>query len=202
MLRRLIPRSARSKAIAGILGVMAAGAGAFAATNWIVGLNSGSSAEGRSGSVANLTIAAVASPSPTNLLYPGATGDVVATITNPNAFPVTVTAVNLPTSTTYAGGYTTSALLTAQSGCSTTTSYVAWSYATTTSGSSHVLNSALVVGANATLTVTFANASSMTTASPTACENTYFSMPSLTGVTATAGPGTATASPATDYWSS
>ncbi len=202
MLQRFVPHSARSKAISGVIGVMAAGAGAFAATNWIVGLNSGSNAESRSGSVSNLTISAVASPVPTNLLYPGASGDAVVTITNPNSFPVTVTAVNLPTSTTYAAGYTTSALTTAQSGCSATTSDVAWNYATTSSGSSHTLNAALVVAANASLTVTFTNDSSMTTASPANCESTYFSMPSLTGVTATAGGGTATTSPATDYWNS
>ena len=62
--------------------------------------------------LADLTITAVASPSPTNILYPGGTGDVVVTITNPNAFPVTITALNLPTNTTYATGYTTSSLTT------------------------------------------------------------------------------------------
>lgn len=202
MLEKFIPRTTRAKAISGVVGVMAAGAGAFAATNWVVGLGGGSNALSQSASVSNLTINAVASPSPSNLLFPGGTGDVVATITNPNSFPVTVTAVNLPTSTTYAGGFTTSGLGTAQTGCSTTTSYVAWNYATATSGSSHTLNSPLVVAANGTLTVTLTNDAQMTTASPTQCENTYFSMPSLTGVTATAGGGTATTSPATDYWNS
>jgi hypothetical protein len=116
---------------------------------------------------------------------------------------VTVTAVNLPTSTTYATGYTTSALTATQTGClAATPSYVLWNYATGTSGSSHTLNSPLVVAGNGTLTVTFTNDASMTTASPSACQNTYFSMPSLTGVTATAGGGTATTSPATDYWNS
>ncbi len=201
VLERFIPRSTRSKAIAGVLGVAAAGAGAFAATNWLVGLNSGSNAEGQSATVGNLTISAIASPAASNLLYPGGNGDVVATITNPNSFPVTVTAVNLPASTVYATGYSTSALTGAVTGCSATTSDVLWNYAST-SGSSHTLNNALVVGANASLTVTFTNDASMTTASPTACENIYFSMPSLTGVTATAGGGTATTSPATDYWNS
>jgi hypothetical protein len=43
----------------------------------------------------------------------------------------------------------------------------------------------------------------MTTASPAACENTFFSMPSLTGITASATAGaTATPSPATDAWTS
>lgn len=173
-----------------------------AATNWTVGLTGGSSGEAQSGTVSNISIAAVASPSATNLLYPGGSGDVVATITNNNAFPVTITGVNLPTNTTYASGFTTSALSTAQTGCSSTTSDVIWNYATATSGSAHTLTSALTVAANGTLTVTFTNDASMTSSAPAACENTFFSMPSLTGVVATAGAGTATTSPATDAWTS
>jgi hypothetical protein len=46
------------------------------------------------------------------------------------------------------------------------------------------------------------NGASMTAAVPAACEATYFSMPSLTGVTATGGAGTTTTSPATDSWTS
>ncbi len=82
---------------ASVLGVAAAGAVAFAATNWIVGLGSGSSGESQSANVSNLTVTAVASPAAGNLLFPGSAGDVVAKITNPNSFPVTVTAVTLPT---------------------------------------------------------------------------------------------------------
>ena len=74
-------------------------AGAYAATNWVVGLNAGSSGEGQSATIANLTITAVASPAPGNLLYPGGTGDVVVTIANPNPYPVTITAVQLPANT-------------------------------------------------------------------------------------------------------
>ena len=99
-------------------GVLLAGVGAYAATNWVVGLNAGSSGEGQSATISNLTITAVASPAATNLLYPGGTGDVVVTISNPNPYPVTITAVQLPTNTTYATGYTTSALTTTQTGCS------------------------------------------------------------------------------------
>ncbi len=80
----------------------------------------------------------MASPAATNLLYPGGTGDVVVTIANPNPFPVTITAVQLPTNTTYATGYTTSALTTTQTGClASTPSGVTWTFATTTSGTSH-----------------------------------------------------------------
>ena len=157
--------------------------------------------------MSNLTIAAVASPAAGNLLFPGGGGDVVVTISNPNPFPVTITAVQLPTNTTYAAGYTTSALSTTQSGClAATPSDVIWNYSTGSSGSSHALTALLVVGAsgnaNNPLTVTLTNDASMTAAAPSACENTYFSMPSLTGVSATGGGATPTTTPVTDSWTS
>jgi hypothetical protein len=197
----------RTKFLSAVLGAALAGGGAYAATTWIVGLNSNSSGQGQSATVTNLSISAVASPSPTNLLYPGGNGDVVVTITNPNPFPVTVTSVNLPTNTTYAQGYTSSSLTTTQTGClSTTPSDVIWNYSTATSGTSHTLTTALTVGAsgnaNNPLTVTFTNDASMTTAAPAACENTFFSMPSFTNITATGGAATVTTSPTTDSWTS
>ena len=179
-----------------ILGAAVAATGVYAATNWIVGLAGGSSGQAASGSVTNLSIAAVAAPSASNLLYPGGTGDVVLTISNPNPFPVTVTAVNLPTSTTYATGYTTSALTTTQVGClAASPSYVSWNYATAVSGSSHTLTSPVTVGPsgnpNNPLTLTLTNDASMTSAAPAACEGTFFSLPALTGVSASGGAGSA-----------
>ena len=149
----------------------------------------------------------MASPAASNLLYPGANGDVVVSISNPNPFPVTITAVGLPTDTTYATGYTTSALTTTQTGClASTPSGVTWNYATGTSGSSHTLTTPLTVSAsgqaNNPLVVTLTNDASMSSSAPAACENTYFSMASFTGVTATGGAATATISPATDGWTS
>ena len=47
------------------------GGGAYAATSWVVNLNSGSSAEGQAATIQNLTVTAVSSPAPTNKLYPG-----------------------------------------------------------------------------------------------------------------------------------
>jgi hypothetical protein len=200
-------RSRKSKVVFAVLGATFAATGAFAATNWIVGLNGGSSGEAQSGTVSNLTITAVATPSATNLLYPGGNGDVVLTITNPNAFPVTVTAADLPTDTVFATGYTTSALTTTQTGClAATPSDVIWNYSTGTTGSAHTLTTALTVGAsgqsNNPLTVTLTNDASMTAAAPAACEATFFSMPSLTGVAASGGTATSTVSPATDSWTS
>jgi hypothetical protein len=189
------------------LGVALVATTAYAATNWVVGLSAGSSGQGQSATVSNLTITAVASPAPTNLLYPGGTGDVVVTISNPNPYPVTITAVQLPTNTTYATGYTTSALTTTQTGClAATPSDVIWNFSTASVGSSHTPTSPLTVGSsgasNNPLVVTLTNDGSMTVGAPAACENAFFSMPSLTGVTATGGSATSTTSPTTDSWTS
>ncbi len=197
-----------TKGISITLGMVLAGVAAYAATNWVVGLSSNSSGEAQSATISNVTIRAVASPAASNLLSPGDTGDVVVTISNANPYPVTITAVQLPTSTTYATGYTTNALTTTQAGClASTPSDVTWSFATTTSGSSHALTTALTVAANGKannpLTVTLTDDASMALSAPLACANTYFSMPSLTGITATGGgTGAATTSPATDGWTS
>jgi len=200
--RRPTGRSVALKVGSGIFGAALVGGGAFGVTNWVIGLNSGSSGEGQAASVTNLTISAVSSPSATNLLFPGANGDVVLTITNPNVFPVTVTGVDLPTNTTYATGYSAAGLTGAISGCSAANSDVFWNYSTATNGSVHTLASPLTIGAASSLTVTLTNDASMTTAAPAACEAAYFSMPSLTGVVATGGSATATTSPTADAWTS
>lgn len=194
--------SRRTKVIAATVGALLAGGGAFAATNWVVGLNAGSAGQAQSATVTNLTISAVASPAATSLLYPGGNGDVVVTITNPNPFPVTVTQVNLPTNLTYAVGYTTSGLTTGQTGCDGTTSLVTWNYSTASSGTAHTLTTALTVGSNSTLTGTFTNDASMALTTPLACVATFFKMPSLTGVAATGGAATVTTGPFTDAWTS
>jgi hypothetical protein len=86
------------------------------------------------------------------------------------------------------------------------TSDVSWNYSTTTSGTAHTLTTPLIVGAsgnaNNPLTVTLSSDASMTSSAPAACEGAYFSMPSLTGVAASGGPGTATSTPAVDGWTS
>ena len=197
----------RTRIVSAVCGIVLAGAGAYAATNWVVGLNAGSSGEGQSATIANLTITAVASPAATNLLYPGGNGDVVVTISNPNPYPVTITAVQLPTNATYATGYTTSALTTTQTGClAATPSGVTWNFSTATSGTTHTLTTAVTVGAsgqaNNPLAVTLTNDASMAATTPAACAATYFSLPSFTGVTATGGAATSTTSPVTDSWTS
>jgi hypothetical protein len=197
----------RAKVIAASFGVAMAGTGVYAATNWVVGVASASSGQARSASNSNLIVSAAAIPAAGGLLYPGATGDVVITIANPNPFPVTITAVQLPTNTTYATGYTTSALTTSQPGClASTPSAVAWNFATSVSGTSHALTTPLTVGSsgapNNPLVVTLSNDATMGISAPSACANAYLSMPSLTGITATGGSAVSTTTPATDGWSS
>lgn len=204
---RELRRRRRVRFVFVLLGALLAGTGVYAVSNWIVGLGGGSSGEAQSADVANLTITAAASPAATNVLYPGGTGDVVVSISNPNPYPVTITAVQLPTNTTYATGYTTNALSLTQTGClAATPSTVVWSFSTGSSGSSHTLTTPLTVGAsgqaNNPLVVTFTNAASMGATAPAACQNTFFSMPSFTGVTATGGAASSTTSPATDAWTS
>src|SRR5947208_12881403 len=141
--------SRRRRFLLALLGAALVAGVAYGTTNWIVGLQGGSSGEGHSGSVSNISITAVASPAAGNLLYPGGSGDVVVSISNPNPFPVTITAVQLPSNTTYATGYTTSGLTTTQTGClAATPSGVTWSYATGSSGSSHTLTASLTVAAS------------------------------------------------------
>ena len=114
--------------------------------------------------------------------------------------------MNLPTNTTYATGYTTSSLTTTQAGClAGTPSGVTWSFATGSSGSSHTFTPLVVAASGQSdnpLVVTLTSDASMASSAPAACESTYFSMPSFTGVTATGGAASATSSPATDGWTS
>lgn len=194
--------SLRAKVVSGVIGTLMAGAAAYAATNWTVSLANGSSAQGQSASINNVTITAVATPTAGNLLYPGGTGDAVLKIQNSNAFPVTITGVQLPTNTTYAVGFSDSALSAPQTGCGSGVSLVGWNFATSSSGSSHTLTTPLTVAANGSLSVTLTNDVTMASATPAACASTYFSLPSFTGITASGGAATATTSPATDAWTS
>jgi hypothetical protein len=188
-----------------LLGLGLIGGAIGATTNWVVGLNDESSAASRSAGVSNLTVMAVATPSPSNVLFPGGTADVVATISNPNPFPVTVTGVELPANTSDATGFASSALSSVQPGClATTPSGVTWNFATSIR-SWHALNSPLTVPAHGEtdnpLTVTFTNDAVMDLSSPAACEGTYFSMPSLSGIAASAGgSGVVTTGPAWEAW--
>ncbi len=129
----------------------------------------------------------------------------MATITNPNPFPVTITAVQLPAKTRYATGYMDRGLSQPEAGCTSATSGVFWDHAGV-GITTHTLQRALTVpaqgaGAEGRLVVTFQGDALMASTAPAACEGTYFLMPALVGVMATAG-GSATTSPAADAWNS
>jgi len=183
-----------------VVGTLLVAGVAFGATSWTVGVNTGKG-ESQSPTLSSITISSVASPAAANLVYAGGFGDVVVTITNPNKAYVTITAVTLPGSSTYGTGYTNSALSSVNSSCTASNSTVIWAYAATTGA--HTLTSPLVVGPNATLTVTFTKDASMGITAPSGCASTYFKMPSLSAITGSAAAtGTATTSPATDSWTS
>jgi hypothetical protein len=196
-------RSRAIVALAAACGFLVATDVAFA-SNWTVGLSGGSSGEAASGAISNLTVTAATSATLTNVLYPGGNGDVVVTITNPNDYPVTITALQFPVNTSTATGYTSPTMTVGNlnAGCTALTSGVTWSYSTGVAGSSHTLTTAIVVGAsgnaNNPLTVTLTDFASMSSASPSTCASTYFSMPSLAGVTATAGGTPVTTTPTSD----
>jgi hypothetical protein len=189
--------------IAGLVGAVIAGATGHAAAGTVVSTGSvaASPISTSQATIANLTITAVAKATPRNALYPGANGDAVIKITNPNPFPVTVTAVQLPTNTTYAAGYRDPQLSSPIAGCAAKTpSGVTWNFATSTRGNSHPLTSPLTVAGNGTLTVTLTKDVRMASTAPAACAGAYFGLPALTGLTAAGGPSAATNGPATDGW--
>lgn len=183
------------------LGAVLAAAGANAATASATGSPTAPSTG--QAAIADLTITAVVSPAAGNLLYPGGTGDAVVKITNPNAFPVTLTAVQLPANTAYAAGYRDLRLSSPIAGCAgSTPSGVRWNFATRTKGSSHLLASPLTVAANGVGFVTLTKDVTMESTAPAACAGSYFALPALTGVTAGRGTAGVTRSPGTDAWTS
>ena len=196
--------SARTTVIGAIVGACLAGGASYAATTWTLARSGTASGGPTSAPVTNLTVSAVAAPTPfpADLLYPGASGDIAATITNPNAFPVTVTAVRLPSNSTYATGYTYPSLSTVRVGCSATTpSGVTWAHATSTNGSTHTLTTPINVAANSHSTITLIDDAAMGVAAPPTRQNTYFVMPPLIGLIASAG-ATSSALGTTDSWTS
>jgi hypothetical protein len=92
-------------------------------------------------------------------LYPGATGNVKITVTNPNSFPVSITTVSQTASTSITSDKGAS--------CNSSTGVTF----TTQSGLS------LALGAGATQTFTLTGAVSMSNASANACQGAVFSIP-------------------------
>jgi hypothetical protein len=133
-------------------------------------------------------------------IYPGGTGDVVVSIANRNDVAVLVTAVDLPSSTTYATGYTTSTHTVLRTGCSSATSGVAWTRSVSGRSSLVPLATPLVIGAHQSATVTMTNGANMRISAPAVCEATYFAMPELIGIGARTDAHPRTSTPAVDSW--
>lgn len=192
----------RTTVIGVALGVTSATAVAIAATNWVVGVNANSSATAQGAGIQPLTVSKITSgPTLTNKLYPGGTGDVTFTISNPNPYPVLVTGITPPSSTTSSNdavGYSNAGLSTGVSGCDAGTSTVQWK----SPGTAVSFGTAFTVGTGAQnqVTVTLTNDATMDASAPLACAGTptgtapnltypgvYFQMQSLSNVTASAG---------------
>ena len=100
----------------------------------------------------------------TDQLYPGATGDVKVKVNNPNAFPVTVTAVD-------ANG----AVSSDKAACTDVGGDV--SKKTGVTFTNQTLSANNVVPANGSLTLTLNNAVSMSNQSVNACQGAVFTTP-------------------------
>jgi hypothetical protein len=120
----------------------------------------------------------VSGGTPTNLLYPGGTGDVAATITNPNAYPVRVTGIS-----------GNGAITSDKPGCDSPSHGVTF---TNQSG-------AWDVPGKGNLGVVLVGAVTMSTDSPDACQGASFSIPlavvGAAGAATAPGPTTTTAAP-------
>ncbi|MDP9336938.1 MAG: hypothetical protein M3Q30_26995 [Actinomycetota bacterium] len=138
------------------VGVTLAASIAFAA--WTTsGSGSGYVAAGSGQNLSTLSVAA----STTSLLYPTGSADVTVKINNPNPYKVLVTSINNGTGSIVSG----SATCDASNGVSYANQSGTWT-----------------VPASGTLTVTLANAASMSNASVDACQGQTFTVPvALTG---------------------
>jgi hypothetical protein len=152
-------RRTMTKVIAGTLttGVILTAGIAFAA--WTAGGSGNGYA--KAATVGALTTVD-ASASTTAQLYPGGTGDVKITVSNPNAFPVTVTGVSGSGTITSNAGAT----------CTNATGVTF----TDTTGLTDV------AAASTTTTITLTNKASMSNSSNNACQGAIFTIPvTLTG---------------------
>ncbi len=159
LLKALASTPARLAVAASVVAMVVAG-GLTTSGAWTVG----GSGDGYAKAVTaqNLTMNVVAAA--TGDLYPGGTGNVRYSVTNPNGFPFTITAVT-------ANGAVTSDNAT----CTTGPTGVSFTNATGLSQ---------LVGANATVVFNLSTAAAMTSASVNACQGATFTLPvTLTATT-------------------
>jgi len=176
-------------------------AGGVTFGSWAVGSDPGNG-YAKAKSSANLTLSD-ASASTTAQLFPGGTGDVLVKVTNPNPFAVTITAIVLPGASQLAAGFRDPQLRSPKPGCGPANSQVTWSDSTS-QPSVHTLDQPLTVGSRTSTTgvldVRLTGAVTMGSGTPAACAQTFFALPSLTGVRASASSRPPTPSPIADRW--
>ena len=196
------------KIVSAVCGSLLVAAGAYAATNWVVGLNAGSSGEGQSATIANLTITAVASPAPGQSPVPGQHRRRRRHHRQPEPVPRDHHGGE-PPDQHHPGRRVHDQRADDGPDRAARTTHERRHLELRHRDQrqlAHADDRRSTVGAsgaaNNPLVVTLTNDALMATASPAACANTFFSMPSLTGVTATGGSATSTTSPATDAWTS
>ena len=152
-------------AIAIAVFAISAGAGAAFAYFGTTGTSSGSA---NVGSMKSVTIAATVG-TPTSVLLPGGSADVVFSVTNPNSFPVSLAGVTLKAGGTITpdGGH---------AGCTTTDS----NPVVTLNVPSHDLP--VAIPANSTTPVDLAGAASMDLAATSNCQGASFTVPVVISV--------------------
>ena len=147
--------SSRSHLVAALVAVTVVAAGAATFGSWAVGSDAGNG-YAKAVTAQNLALSD-ASGSTVADLYPGGTGNVKVTVTNPNAFAVTVTGVSGAGTITSDKG----------SACNAATGVTF----TDTTGLTQV------VGAGATVTFTLSGKAAMSNASDTSCQGAVFTIP-------------------------
>lgn len=133
-------------------------------------------------------------------IYPGGSGAVTFAITNRMGVAVRVSAISLPSATTYAAAFRDPADTTPAAGCTVHNSAVTWRGATGATGSLHRLAAPLTVSAGGRRLVTITDAAAMRPDSPPACQGAFFAMPSLAGISAAPATGAAGSTPVVESW--
>jgi hypothetical protein len=148
----------KKRITAGVIIVIAASAVAVAIAAWTTG-GSGSG-QAQAGSAASMTISA---GTPASSLYPNASADVAATISNPNPYKVHVSSISLGALTLDAG----------HSGCNTTSVSVTSPQTNGTTGWDVPAKSG---GVNGSLNVDLANAIAMDNTANDSCQGATFTV--------------------------
>jgi len=157
-------RTVRATAISAVTTILALGSGpAFAYFAVGVGVGSGGAT---TGTLKPLVVQPATVGSPSTLLLPGATADLVLNLTNPNPFTVTILSV------TQAGGVT----VTGGTGCS---SDLAWPGTLGNSGVSlqAATGLSITIAGGATDVVHLAGAATIATTSAMGCQGATFQIP-------------------------